>query len=314
MVGSTHFKQTKPGWQKVFLSFYREFPQFVNDAERQQSAQDGLSTEFHLWKAIGDELIFEVEVRDEQAVGRAVRIWLDAVKKYEDQVLEDANLALKGGAFIATFPGPDSESTIPRKPGTEASDAAVVVLNDKALKGRRSDTAFMYDYFGPSIDTGFRINGLASRRYFTVSIEVAWAMALAAHHADASKAGSSLQTIADFVFRGAHVLKGVWQSREYPVFAVDREHHDSVNIAMGKLNGKPLEAMGIIDVCRACSADQHWPFALYLPDSSQESFRAEPIDAMGALRQVELSLEGAESQVPQNEPGTSLEASSAPLG
>ena len=133
LVGSTHFKQTVPGWQKVFLSFYREFTQFIATANREV---EGDSTEFTLWKAVGDELIYEVEVSDERQVGRAVRVWLLAMSQYEEQVLKMENgssLSLKGGAFIATFPGPDSESTIPRDPQFERSDGAVVLLNEAAL-------------------------------------------------------------------------------------------------------------------------------------------------------------------------------------
>ncbi len=115
--------------------------------------------------------MFEVDITSENDVSRAVRVWLLAMSMYEEQVLAEAGLALKGGAFIATFPGPDSESTIPRKPDYEDSDGAVVLLNQQALTGQRAYTKYLYDYFGPSIDTGFRVFGLSSRRYFTMSIE-----------------------------------------------------------------------------------------------------------------------------------------------
>ena len=186
-MGSTQFKQRTDGWQKVFLSFYREFPQFVATASR--AAEDGDGAQFRLWKAVGDELIFEVIVQSEKDVGLAVRVWLDAMEKYELEVLHKSGLALKGGAFIATFPGPDSESTIPRTPDIEDSDNPVVVLNEKALTGHRAYTKYLYDYFGPSIDTGFRVFSLSTQRFFTLSVEVAWAMAAAAHDASGVMAG-----------------------------------------------------------------------------------------------------------------------------
>lgn len=295
LVGSTHFKQTEPGWQKIFLSFYWEFPQFLHDADRKQAQHDRGHTAFHLWKAVGDELIFEVDVRSEASVSRAVRVWLQAVDQYEKQVLADRKLALKGGAFIATFPGPDSESTIPRDPATEDSDEPVVILNDKALSGSRSFKKYLYDYFGPSIDTGFRVIGHAERRYFTLSVEVAWAMGLAAHEAEGSKNDRQTHRVEDFVFFGARVLKGVWRAREYPIFAIDRECTDKVNEAVAKIKGVKIAASQVIDVCHACNADTHWPFRLFLPDSSNAVFRDLPPDAMAELLSSESSLEGAES-------------------
>lgn len=313
LVGSTHFKQTQAGWQKVFLSFYWEFPQFVNAADREQAQHDGGHTDFHLWKAVGDELIFEVDVTDEASVGRAVRVWLSALDEYEKQVLAEPKMALKGGAFIATFPGPDSESTIPRKPEYGDSDQPVVYLNQSALSGNRAPTKYLYDYFGPSIDTGFRVIGRAERRYFTLSVEVAWAMGLAAHHAKGSKNDEKTHTVDDFVFHGAHVLKGVWRAREYPIFAIDRDCEDAVNKAVAKMNGKKLEASQVIDVCHACAADGQWPFGLYLPDSTNESFREVPADAMSELLGSETPLDGAES-ADESGDGDNLDTHDGPLG
>ena len=151
IVGSTRFKQSMALWQKTFLTFYREFPQVLGDL----TAEANFEPDFMLWKPVGDELIFTVHVRDEAEIFHAVRLWLEAMDKYERESLEDTPLATKGGAFIATFPGPDSESSIPRNPTIETSDKGVFELNAEALASRSDD--YMYDYFGPSIDTGFRV-------------------------------------------------------------------------------------------------------------------------------------------------------------
>lgn len=312
LVGSTNFKQTKPGWQKVFLSFYWEFPQFLVDADRALTITDGEKTSFSLWKGVGDELLFEVDVTTERQVSRAVRVWLDAVKRYEDEVLVDYALALKGGAFIATFPGPDSYSTIPIKPETEDSDEGVVLLNARALTGTRKTSFYLYDYFGPSIDTGFRVIGLAERRYFTLSVEVAWAMALAAHAAAAEDPNEQTHVVSDFEFRGSYVLKGVWRAREYPLFAIDRECGDKVNEAVSEMTGERLKADAIIKVGNACANDENWPFRLYLPDSTHSRFQDKPEDAMGALLRAETTRDGAET-LAKDEGGVSLNQS-PPLG
>ncbi|GAA2887078.1 hypothetical protein [Microbacterium esteraromaticum] len=312
LVGSTSYKQQADGWQKIFLSFYREFPQALADASREYAKQHSVTVDFDLWKAIGDELIFKVEVRSEADVSNAVRVWLQAVTAYENDSLEEVKLALKGGAFIATFPGPDSESSIPRSPADEDSDEPVVILNDKALSGRRAHTKYLYDYFGPSVDTGFRVAGLASRRYFTMTIEVVWALASIAHAQETTPGNGSPHHVRDVVFRGREPLKGVWRGQEYPVFAVDREISSPLNEALAKLNGSPINAQSITHVCKACSESEGWPSRLYLPDAAHEAFKHPPVDAMQSLREneakitVDVPTEGADEGEPLQE--------NAPLG
>ncbi|MFC7500944.1 hypothetical protein [Nocardioides sp. GCM10030258] len=136
-MNSTSYKQANAGWQAAFLAFYRQFPQVVGDIAKEHDA----TVTFDLWKPIGDELIFSVVVTHECDVYSAVRIWLAAMAQYEDQMAtKNINMGVKGSAFIATFPGPDSESTVPRDPTKEISDLHPVLLNDDALKGRRSHT------------------------------------------------------------------------------------------------------------------------------------------------------------------------------
>lgn len=306
LVGSTSFKQSTPGWQKVFLSFYREFPQYLQ----------GQATDFSLWKAIGDELVFEVNVEHERHVSSAVRSWLKAMERYENEVLADAGLSLKGGAFIATFPGPDSESTIPRKPEVEISDESVVILNQSALKGTKAHSKFLYDYFGPSIDTGFRIFGFATQRYFSMTVEVAWAISAAAQAAGADPAKTQSHYVSDFEFVGLHSLKGVWGGRDYPVFAIDRHSGDPVNAAVKVFESNGISAQSILDVCSACHQDSKWKGALYLPESDNTGFRNVPDDAMADLLEGESTHDGAESVIKPNkdaEAGESL-SSDPPLG
>jgi hypothetical protein len=313
LVGSTNYKQTTDGWQKVFLSFYREFTQFVARANR---SVQGDPSDFKLWKAIGDELIFEVSVRDERAVSRGLRVWLAAMAAYEAEVLDaepPTGLSLKGGAFIATFPGPDSESTIPRDPSFEESDLSVVLLNEAALDAVRAHDRYLYDYFGPSIDTGFRLAAMATRRHFMLSVEVAWAVATAAHNASGVIADEELHHVTDLVLDGNHTLKGVWRGREYPVFAIDRECGDAVHEALAALGAAPLTALEVIRVCHACSESPNWIFELFLPDAANSAFTRAPHNAMLELINAESPLDGAETTVDSAPEGDQL-GDSAPLG
>lgn len=137
IVGSTAYKQRHgSAWQKTFLSFYREFPQMLGDQVRAGASP----LTFELWKPIGDELLFTCKVEHEDDIYDAVRIWLAAMAGYETSSLDEERLGTKGGAFIATFPGPDSRCSVPRNPQSEVSDKAVVALNREALLARGSST------------------------------------------------------------------------------------------------------------------------------------------------------------------------------
>lgn len=305
LVNSTSYKQQTPGWQGEFLSFYRQFPQSVGDLAEDQ----GVALQFDLWKPIGDELIFTVVVRHERHVFQAVRVWLAAMESYETQMREkqDKAMGLKGSSFIATFPGPDSESSVPRNPASELSDEHPVLLNDDALKGQRRHTKYLYDYFGPSIDTGFRVASQATPRHFTVSVEVALAMLLASRE-------DKDMCLDDLVFRGPATLKGVWGGRDYPMFAIDRHHDDDINRAMKRLTNSGVDEGKAIELCRECVTSEGWMSAIYLPDSGVDYMKVEPADSLEEVRKQASVVTGVES-VPAGDPeqGTDL-PDQAPLG
>lgn len=297
IVGSTAYKQTSVGtWQRTFLSFYREFPQQLATVAK---AVD-LDVEFQLWKGIGDELLYTCEVRCPTQVFHAVRTWIAAMDAYERSSLTDYPLGTKGGAFLATFPGPDSECTIPRDPSVEAdSDKGVVTLNAEALSSM-DHTKFHFDYFGPSIDTGFRVLSEATSRNFALSVEVAYAMQYCQSQAAAQQERfGACANLIDLVLLGTRPLKGVWGDREYPILVLDRAHEDPVNVAMRSVT--PQTGLGEIgDLCLACMQSHGWPSAIYLPDVDFEPFNSQPTPPESLV--PDNAMEGAETE-PPNEAG-----------
>lgn len=304
IVGSTKYKQ-QPGsiWQKTFLAFYYQFPQILGDLTREKDYKPG----YELWKPIGDELIFLTPVRSEVDVYKAIRIWLTAMDKFEKNVLSEVALSTKGGAFIATFPGPDSQSSIPRDGTKVVSDKGLVELNDEAILNRSPD--FLYDYFGPSIDTGFRVISASTKRYFTLSIEVAWAMSTCRVDGGVDEGKHPLQ---DLVLLETREFKGVWDGREYPLFALDRHSGDLVNRALAKILRSSVEAHLAASLCKECQSSEKWPSRLYLPDSSHIEFKAEPTDSLEWLRSN--NMEGAETVPPPSDAGDAALEPEPPLG
>jgi len=282
LVGSTQYKQTREEWPSKFLAFYREFPQALADVNKASDHQ----VSYWLWKAIGDELIFACVVDSEKDVHYAVRTWVAAMERYELESLRQEGLATKGGAFIATFPGPDSQVSIPLSPESETSDAGVVELNDEAYAEFQSDK-YLYDFLGPSVDTGFRVLGSCNQRLFTMSVEVTWAFCRAAQDLNLeSETG-------DVILVDTKELKGVWGGRSYPVFAIDRQHSDTVHVALRRLNGQMPALTDIIAVCSECASSEGWPSRLHLPESNLPSFQLVPGDVLASARTN--AMEGAET-------------------
>jgi hypothetical protein len=183
----------------------------------------------------------------------------------------------------------------------------VVELNDEAL--RRRTSKYLYDYFGPSVDTGFRVLSACSHRYFTLSVEVAWAMAQCADDAGVDK---HKHPLGDLKLLGTPEFKGVWNGREYPLFALDREVEDLVNIALAKIQDRELPAKAVVNLCKECSAKTNWPSALYLPDSKHEQFKTVPKDSLDDLRSN--SMDGAETVPVEATGGTESLAADVPMG
>lgn len=291
IVGSTAYKQrAKSPWRRTFLSFYREFPQQLS----QICHLDEITLQFGLWKGIGDELLYTCPVSHPTEVFLAVRTWLKAMSAYEGQSLFEHGLATKGGAFVATFPGPDSECAIPRDPTLEAdSDEGVVTQNLKALQAANPEM-YQYDFFGPSIDTGFRLISESTQRYFTLSVEAAYAMLYCESQAsDQPATYGQFNNLDDLVVLNHSSLKGVWGDRQYPILALDRQIDDPVHQAQRLMAEQP-SLSHIARLCHACLNSDGWPSGIYLPDVDHEVFRREPVypdELVG-----ENSMEGVESE------------------
>lgn len=298
LIGSTAYKQRRSHhpqapWQKVFLQFYWEFPQQLRLLQSDKAHRDARNLQFTLWKAVGDELLFTCDVRCETDVYAAVRLWVATMQEYASKSLSDkliaagdgARLGVKGGAFIATFPGPDSESSIPRRPDIDRTGRDVVDLNNDALSGTRNPDDYLYDYFGPSIDTGFRLFHESKSRYFTLSVEVAYVLATL-HVARGRRRRAS----DDLVLRLGAELKGVWGGRTYPVFALDLESEDHIHRAFAVFEPPRDGVARVLDLCRACYHSANWPFHVYLPEARRNSpFLVPPIDPLaGYVGQSEV--------------------------
>lgn len=270
---------------------------------RRQRSGAAADLEFTLWKAIGDELIFTCPVRSEIDVYTAVRLWIAAMDEYARSNLDPGSgLGVKGAAFLGTFPGPDHEATIPRRPGDEESGRDVVVLNQEAVSAPHRDTErYLFDYLGPNIDTGFRIAELSTARHLPVSIEVAYALAAVHNHHDGP---SAHYRSPDLRLLDSLRLKGVWGGREYPVFAIDLEYTDPIHRALADLRNDRHDNAAILQLCAQVYAARADGASLYLPRAVTPVFTAPPADPLTAyLATAPEGLLGVEAPAPDEGEG-----------
>lgn len=275
LVGSTSHKQSTADtriWIPDFLRFYYDFPARVR--ENLDSAE--LASRLKFWKAVGDELLFTVDIQHESDVFFVVNAWIAAMAQYEAE-LEAKNreenssrnkMKTKGGAFIATFPDPDYVVAVPTSPMDPDSERDVLVRNEE-MKRADDGERCLIDFLGPSIDTGFRVISACSQRYFTLSLEVAWALTYHRLHHDRE------HSIPGLLLLEERQMKGVWDGREYPVFAMDRQHDDEIVKKLGQVQSKAsIPLLEVDHLAVACLADGRWPSRIFFGGSSYQAFTA----------------------------------------
>ena len=296
IINSTALKQIYPvNWRKPFLALYYQFPRELLSAQAQRQSTD---LNFQLWKPIGDELIYQLSVKSERDIVRAVDTWLLAMSKFNESIFFQTDddergrdaLRVKGGAFTATFPEPDSEASIPRVPVEEYSYNEIENLNDQAIS-QRDDSKNLFDYFGPNIDAGFRILSNSSPDYFVCSVEVIWALLEGRSQVDDPGLTGHIH------FLGLTDMKGVWRGNPYPLFAIDLNGDSPVRRAFKRMTSSELPESEIIAYCNEVMSDSSLPASLFLPESQSSERRNAPIYGRRRKPPVDESLEGIETQI-----------------
>lgn len=185
---STQLKQRRDSdretWLTAVLLFAKSFPQLFEACLQQRALKDVRSFPSvpPLWKMLGDELLFVQPLQRGQDAHIYIEGFLDALAQWNKDVAsgppqpDRGSLFVKGAAWIAGFPIAN----------------AVIDAGDQRA-----------DYVGPSIDAGFRIARLATRRHLPVSVDLAWLLL---------KTNSHLR----LHFDGPASLKGMAEESGYP--------------------------------------------------------------------------------------------------
>lgn len=269
LVGSTSFKQSgeyplEPPdekdslaaigvqWFSKIANFYRHIEEEFGtswsrccEAYSDCTSQQTFNVKPRTWKAIGDELIFEVELSKPTDVSYVLCAWIKALRSYRIELKTTTpNLDIKGSAWIAGFPICNAEVVFKTDFSTESSSSPEdprllhFMLLKKWYEGGSERIGYVKDYVGPSIDTGFRISAHASPRKFPVSIEVAYFLAAQPPIKDFLEKYGLEKDVLSLYFDGMHSLKGVLGGSPYPVFWIDFLCHDAMTTSLKTLTNE----------------------------------------------------------------------------
>ncbi|HET6537918.1 MAG TPA: hypothetical protein VFG34_07370 [Sphingopyxis sp.] len=191
MVGSTQFKarfsgQGSQGWLETFRNFFCNFPLMLAGQVGFECIDSDCTPEIHVWKAMGDEVIFVAEPASAEEATSVLRALLRTMTLYEQKYFDRLPLRLKATGWLAEF-------------GEQNIELDIAELS-------MGDGARYIDYIGPDVDLGFRLSKFARASSLVLSLDLVEPL-LTAANAD----------ILNLYFLGSEELKGVMFGRPYPV-------------------------------------------------------------------------------------------------
>lgn len=187
--------------ERRFQDFHVRFGEMLNDQGLMCQAN---SIDIHLWKALGDELIYCFEVENINILQSIVKAFLEVVIAFDKKDVSHGQFRLKSSAWVAGFPVRNREVTFP---GPQ--------LYTKSSDGTISDAPYpRMDFLGPDMDTGFRLGSCTHPGLMTLSVELS----------DLLSDSESVKDVFRVRLVGWKVLKGVWNDAPYPVIWISTIH------------------------------------------------------------------------------------------
>ena len=244
------------GWLVTFKTFYSRFP----TALARKCASLNVSSPI-LWKLLGDELIFVVELKSSGDSVQYVQSLREAIIQYNaDWKRKNVGLAIKGTAWIAHFPVFNAEIKI-----EEPHD----------------QNKFRTDYIGPAMDIGFRLAKLATRRKLIVGADLALLL---------------LHTSNDLrlYFDGKETLKGVLRDQPYPVIWADM-HEEGKGSTEDVLRGNSPPANKLKKYCETFIGEMKEVMALPFIEGDHD-FNKKPADWKTRFDRVCKAMQEEESE------------------
>lgn len=262
-------KQLHPRWFAPIADFYsqtqttfhRQWDDLKVQAEHDadfKHAKISIGKAPSFWKAIGDEIAFSKRLSNTHEAIFAIGAWIKTLAEVRKLLQEhSSDLDVKSAVWLAGFPVKNTEVVF--APSSFDSNLATAADADddfvyRALARLKTyysgtsvagkDEAWIRDFVGPSIDTGFRIAAKATPRKLMLSIELALLLCHA-HDALPANGLSSLRSFLrglTFRYDGREQFKGVLGSTPYPLLWIDL---DSSNDQLKRVNNAEDELSGV---------------------------------------------------------------------
>jgi len=216
IVGSTAYKNSTQRdksdihpWRPTIQSFFIDFPIDLvktNDVNKPKLNCSDFAPP-KIWKFLGDEIVFYVELKHSSHLS----YYLENTKKLMNifcvENFKEQKLKLKGAAWVSGFP---------------VANTMMKFSIDKRITT---------DYFGRSIDAGFRLAKIATAQKFVLSIQTAWML-------------SQISSDIDIYYDGRTHLKGILNGDQYPIFWIlsDTKAANELDLLHIKPSGKEIIA------------------------------------------------------------------------
>ena len=293
LVGSTAFKAKhgapsldveratpNPAWVDQIRHFYRDFPERVQRSYEKLDKPASLekyNSAPQVWKTIGDEIVFCCRLSSREHLAACVRAFVGALEQY-GQYLDSVGrlLDVKGYGWVAAFPSPNVTVVVSSGRQTAQPDPKVTPeFPDEAIEVKADAIPSQFDFLGKEIDAGFRTGRHCSADKLSLSLELSWLLTSLRENVHVRGV--------EFAYHGRQELKGVLNSRPYPIFSIDVERNE---------NRREVRVRE-----RIVSGVRETPSALHIHDFLQSFFADEDIE-FPALRRLEADQ--LENELPAN--------------
>jgi hypothetical protein len=274
-------------WFLPIVQFYRQIEAAFSKEWNHKCKQVAhpyewpMGNEPQFWKSVGDEVIYTKELTDHREAMICLQSWIAAVNSYRGEFKNRyVSLDLKSSAWIAGFPVHNSEVFFHRTVNSADVDSISddPIYSNAELSGIYYDSgaenSVIRDFIGPSIDTGFRLGSLATPRKLIISID----LALLLIHATRAQPEDFEYPKLNFRYDGRVSLKGVFGGIPYPIFWLDMQSDNSLNMTEDDLRGeKAIDSDRVKAFCEAfISENPKFLFRPYINENPDKFFASKP--------------------------------------
>lgn len=222
---STRYKAMSSEWPKLVKEFYRIadsslFDRFTDPYPKKEQDKKISMKPFHIWKYIGDEIIFFKKVIHPNEILLMIKLAQEVIKLIPEELSkrypESAGIVYAKG----TFWGADVIENDEENVQIDKRDNILINMKSSTAPyedGYNEDEYNIQDFIGSDIDLGFRISKLARKNELLVSAELLYIISQRKTNTDEQPEGETDEIENKFRILSLEELKGIWNKRKYPI-------------------------------------------------------------------------------------------------